>query len=62
MVTCDEPPLHCHIFLPMNEIYARTQEEQIYIMDVFAVSSICSGTFYDKKVLTKVFLVITLFL
>ena len=49
----------------MNEIYVpiiRTQEQQIYIMDAFAVSSICSGTFYDKKVLTKVFLVITLFL
>ena len=46
--------IHAHVIL--------AQEEHIYIMDAAAVSSICSGTFYDKKVLTKVFLVIILLL
>ena len=42
------------------EFYVHTQEKQIYIMDVSAVNNICSGTFYENKVLTKVCLVITL--
>ena len=54
MMTCDQLPLHCHIFLWINLCIIYTQEDQIYIMDASAVNNICNGTFYDKKVLTKV--------